>query len=84
MGVLISAPGVFGPVCREFLTQSELRNEVEVRQPAHSPKEQPLPSAASIRPLLMKASALLANVSLHAVGLLIGVTCSVAHLAKHS
>lgn len=38
---------------------------MEPHKEAGASREQPLPSAASIRPLLMKASALLANVGLH-------------------
>ena len=53
-----------GALCREFLEQGEERDKLGEGQQAHSAKGQPLPSAASIRPLLLKASALLANVKL--------------------
>ncbi|KAL3157526.1 hypothetical protein ABBQ32_011986 [Trebouxia sp. C0010 RCD-2024] len=49
---------------REFLEHGEERDKLEEKQQMHSSKGQPLPSAASIRPLLLKASALLANASL--------------------
>ena len=49
-------------MCREFLSKSRQRDPIGPSTETDAPKQQPLLSAAAIRPLLLKASALLANV----------------------
>ena len=49
-------------MCREFLRRSQQRDKLGSGTETDAEKRQPLPSAAAIRPLLLKASALLSNV----------------------
>lgn len=62
MVIVINLFSSTATMCREFLRKSRQRDKVEPNTETDAPKEQPLPSAASIRPLLLKASALLASV----------------------
>ena len=67
-----------GALSMEFLREGLETDNLKASKQAESSKQQPLPSAASIRPLLMKASALLANVRLHAVCAL----CQMGHVCQ--